>query len=232
MQPRGFFGDLESIIKQPKDKLILLKDILEDEVDEKYFLSEKMINGFSERNINHNEKGNGFKFNPTIGYKKGNAITNPGKNRADDNYIFYKEKKINLQKRSADRPSIKKNKNAGGSGHLSREDGKTYCLDMGNTQAVEITSGTLRTHKDGEGFREVKSGKGATIPARAREDGSGQNIVSINSQIRRLTPIECERLQTVKDGYTNHVSDSQRYKMLGNGWTVDVIAYIFSYIDK
>jgi site-specific DNA-cytosine methylase len=54
--------------------------------------------------------------------------------------------------------------------------------------------------------------------------------ILINSLIRRLTPIECERLQTVKDNYTAHVSDSQRYKMLGNGWTVDVIAHIFSYL--
>lgn len=44
---------------------------------------------------------------------------------------------------------------------------------------------------------------------------------------RKLTPLECERLQTVPDNYTAHVSNSQRYKMLGNGWTVDVIAHIF-----
>lgn len=44
---------------------------------------------------------------------------------------------------------------------------------------------------------------------------------------RKLTPIECERLQTVPDNYTAHVSNTQRYKMLGNGWTVDVIAHIF-----
>lgn len=44
---------------------------------------------------------------------------------------------------------------------------------------------------------------------------------------RRLTATECERLQTVPDNYTNCVSDTQRYKMLGNGWTVDVIAHIF-----
>ena len=48
-----------------------------------------------------------------------------------------------------------------------------------------------------------------------------------NSSWRKLTPVECERLQTVPEGYTNHVSDTQRYKMLGNGWTVDVIAHIF-----
>lgn len=45
--------------------------------------------------------------------------------------------------------------------------------------------------------------------------------------IRKLHPIECERLQTVPDGYTDGVSNTQRYKMLGNGWTVDVIAHIF-----
>lgn len=47
---------------------------------------------------------------------------------------------------------------------------------------------------------------------------------------RRLTPTECEKLQTVPVGYTSVVSDSDRYKMLGNGWTVDVIAHIFSFI--
>lgn len=49
---------------------------------------------------------------------------------------------------------------------------------------------------------------------------------------RKLTPIECERLQTVPDNYTNHVSNTQRYKMLGNGFTVDVIAHILSYIPQ
>ena len=79
----------------------------------------------------------------------------------------------------------------GDTGPLSREDGKTYCLDTGNTNAIEIKP---------------------------------------LSRIRRLTPLECERLQTVTDNYTNHVSDTQRYRMLGNGWTVDVIAHIFGYI--
>jgi DNA (cytosine-5)-methyltransferase 3A len=45
--------------------------------------------------------------------------------------------------------------------------------------------------------------------------------------IRKLTPIECERLQTVPDNYTSCVGDTQRYRMLGNGWTVDVVAHIF-----
>ena len=48
---------------------------------------------------------------------------------------------------------------------------------------------------------------------------------------RKLTPLECERLQTVPDNYTNHVSNTQRYKMLGNGWTVAVIKHIFENMD-
>ena len=49
---------------------------------------------------------------------------------------------------------------------------------------------------------------------------------------RKLTPIECERLQTVPDNYTAHVSNTQRYKMLGNGMTVEVIKHILSNMEK
>lgn len=52
------------------------------------------------------------------------------------------------------------------------------------------------------------------------------------TEFRKLTPLECERLQTVPEGYTAHVSNTQRYKMLGNGWTVDVIAHIFKGVDN
>lgn len=184
MKPSGLFGDLESSIEQPKDLGILLKDVLENEVEDKYFLSEKMINGFLGHNKNHEGK-TGFVWQPTEGDKKAACLRANAALCPTDNTVIVH----NMQKRSADRPSLQKNKNAGGSGHLQREDGKTYCLDRGNTQAIEY-----------------------------------------HEKVRRLTPTECERLQTVKDGYTAHVSDSQRYKMLGNGWTVDVIAHIFKYL--
>jgi len=51
-------------------------------------------------------------------------------------------------------------------------------------------------------------------------------IIADSTSWRKLTPVECERLQTVPDNYTNHVSNTQRYRMLGNGWTVDVITNI------
>lgn len=50
------------------------------------------------------------------------------------------------------------------------------------------------------------------------------------TNVRRLTPLECERLQTLPDNYTSGVSDISRYKCIGNGWTVDVIAHIFKYL--
>ena len=62
-----------------------------------------------------------------------------------------------------------------------------------------------------------------------------QHILQITkdqeSYWRKLTPLECERLQTVPDNYTNHVSNTQRYKMLGNGWTIEVIAHILKNMD-
>ena len=176
MQPGGLFGDLSSIIEQPKDKGILLKDILESEVDEKYFLSEKAIEGIINHKQVQKEKGHGFgvKLHDDNGKMSALKIGGHG---VDDIVIH------NMMPRSS-------KTGKGGTGPLKRNDGKTYCLDTGQTNAVEIS----------------------------------------NKSIRRLTPIECERLQTVPDNYTSIVSDSQRYKMLGNGWTVEIISHIFSYI--
>ena len=58
--------------------------------------------------------------------------------------------------------------------------------------------------------------------------GNTQKKIMEKGRARKLTPLEYERLQTVPDNYTDCVSNSQRYNMLGNGWTVDVIAHILS----
>mgnify|MGYP003109649902 CR=1 FL=1 len=65
-------------------------------------------------------------------------------------------------------------------------------------------------------------------PSLCASSGGNLEPKTITSETtwRKLTPIECERLQTVPDNYTEGVSNTQRYKMLGNGWTVDVIAHI------
>lgn len=56
--------------------------------------------------------------------------------------------------------------------------------------------------------------------------GNHQKKVLQNGKPRKLTPLEYERLQNVPDGYTSGVSDTQRYNMLGNGWTIDVVAHL------
>lgn len=62
--------------------------------------------------------------------------------------------------------------------------------------------------------------------------GNQQKKVFVNGRARKLTPLEYERLQTLPDNYTQGVCDGARYKALGNGWTVDVIAYILSFIPN
>jgi len=74
------------------------------------------------------------------------------------------------------------------------------------------------------------TGKSPTLTAElAHSTGNllSPKLVAELGEGRRATPIECERLQGVPDNYTAVVSDTQRYKMLGNGWTVDVITHIF-----
>lgn len=55
-------------------------------------------------------------------------------------------------------------------------------------------------------------------------------IIYPDNRYRKLTPVECERLQTLPDNYTYSISNTQRYKMLGNGWTVNIISHILKNI--
>jgi DNA (cytosine-5)-methyltransferase 3A len=272
MQPSGLFGDLESIIEQPKDRGILLKDVLESEVDEKYFLSEistKKILKYnnSERSLNNDGKSiclqagyskighdNQFVVNKQFTgldlNAKSRTIRNGGSATATDKHNWDLIVHNTMPRSSTS--------GKGGTGHLSRNDGKTYCLDTGNTNAVEIvamrgrgekgnieqqleTNGTNKSNslttvtKDNLVFNYRQdapndiNGKKDCLRANAGGVLKGVGIIE-RSRIRRLTPIECERLQTVAENYTNHVSDSQRYKMLGNGWTIEVIIHILKYI--
>lgn len=62
--------------------------------------------------------------------------------------------------------------------------------------------------------------------------GNLQKKVLDNGKARKLTPLEYERLQTLPDNYTSCVSNTHRYNVCGNGWTVDVIAHIFSFLEE
>ena len=101
-----------------------------------------------------------------------------------------------------------------------------------------IQVGTYRTHNDGKGFRGIKENVSPTIPARARTDGSGQPVIRYSycdKNIRRLTEIECERLQGFPDdwtkwgcydGETKEIAKTNRYKLIGNAVTVDIVELI------
>ena len=85
-----------------------------------------------------------------------------------------------------------------------------------------ITPDRISQRQNGQRFND--GNKFYTLTAQDRHG------VLIDGYIRKLTPIECERLQNLEDNYTNvpNVSETQRYKALGNGWTVDVIAHILN----
>lgn len=74
-------------------------------------------------------------------------------------------------------------------------------------------------------FSAIDPEKALCMTARQFANWKGTYVTTAKG-IRRLDPIECERLQTLPDGFTAGVADSHRYKALGNGWTVDVIAHI------
>lgn len=98
-------------------------------------------------------------------------------------------------------------------------------------------AGTATDIKGSESIKRIyaKSGKSPTMTTMTTMcGGHRQPKLLLDDEIsyRKLFPIECERLQTVPDNYTESVSNTQRYKMLGNGWTVDVIAHIFKGLNN
>ena len=130
------------------------------------------------------------------------------------------------------------NINGGGQGD------RIYSVE-GKSCAIKAQSGGAGGHRQGlyaipitEYILETEDGK--TYPIYEVKDG----FIAIKGElypikladgfyiIRKLTVTECKRLQTVPDSYIFPVSDSQAYKMLGNGWTVEVIAHILSHIPE
>ena len=114
-------------------------------------------------------------------------------------------------------------------------EGKSPTLNAhggGNTEP-KIACGALRGRQITPGSKEY------TQMLELREDNKTNTLTSVQKDnvltqdkmyYRKLTPLECERLQTVPDGYTEGVSNTQRYKMLGNGWTVEVIKHVLQNI--
>jgi len=94
-------------------------------------------------------------------------------------------------------------------------------------------NGIIQLNNPSHSSGRVYSPDGKSPTLMAGNSGGGKEPVKINDNVywRKLTPVECERLQTVPDNYTNHVSNTQRYKMLGNGWTIEVITHILKNME-
>lgn len=91
--------------------------------------------------------------------------------------------------------------------------------------------GTIGKGGQGERVYSVE-GKSVTLTANGGGRGAKGGLYLVNGVIRKPTPIECERLQTLSDNYTACLSDNERRKVIGNGWTVDVIAHILRSIPE
>ena len=166
---------------------------------------------------------------------------------SDDSLYQVKEKVVchSLQTRNADRPSLKKNPKAGGSGHISKVE-ESYCLDTGSTQAIEIRT-KASEYIEGNRTKEPvmidlynNSTSKDTHPTLTPPHNN--MFLGQETRIRRLTPTECERLQGFPDNWTQYgleedgtkvvISDNQRYKMMGNAVTTNVIECVAGRICK
>lgn len=223
----GIWGELLTDIPQPADRGIYIRDILDDEVDEKYYMRNLTLNKDDLESIASTREGQASdvvkldkKLKPKAQQEKASCLTaggHSGGNHSDMDVLCIKDPWIAKNLRSPDEKS----------------NALLSCSYKGaRANGMSIVPGTWRTHKDGQGFRPTTGGKAPCIPARARNDGSGQPVAKIGYMLRRLTPNECARLQTIPDWYKWGCSDTQAYKMLGNGWTVEVVKHILSHIIK
>jgi len=175
-------------------------------VDEKYYLSDKMV-----------------KFVTNTNYESGKPISIEKISKClcvGGDIPCFEVKAHSLYPRSGDPTK-------GGTGHLSKQDGTSYCLDTGNAQVIEW----IADYRTDEGLRIRKDELSPCLTSSMKDNfnlkfTAGNAPIIKKNRIRRLTPIECERLQGFPDNFTDGVSDTQRYKQMGNTITVNVIQAI------
>ena len=196
----NLFGDMRSTIGQPKDKGILLRDILDENAPKRYTLSEKAIakclrRNWSKAKIEPDKTGtiNTRNNSGQLGIDAGTTLI-----RTARGYFDGGERKTDKC------PTLTGNR-----------------FEQNNFLKLDVNGAPKNNQEKASCF---------TTGAISAGNHSDMDIIQEGEKYRRLTPVEVERLQTVPDNYTAIVSDTQRYKMLGNGWTVDVIAWILSHI--
>lgn len=230
------------INRKPIDKRIFLKDIIQpiEEIEEKYFIKNPKIDiskitTIFDKNRTLRVGGRGsltdkhhfdvIKLSKSLALKKNQnksscltAGGNSGGNHSDMDVLCVASRGRNIING--------KRKDYKGAQTAQRLEpnlfGKSNCLTTAQKDNYLFIS------QNGRGFNKggIHYDKSPTLTSHSWQ----QNHELFDDFIlRRLTPIEFERLQTVPDDYTNCVSNTQRYKMLGNGWTIDMICFILSF---
>lgn len=243
----GLFEEIHSNIPQPKDEGILLKDILqpESEVDKKYYIKNPKF-GFEGMDIdgknnalrtgkkNSQSKKHNYniiKVNPPDKsycidanyYKGGNLHQYINKSRRQ--LVFEPTCVALTEKRTEDAKKQRRKTGTNdfrGKELVPRSDGKVGVLQTGQTNEQIILQLGRGFNKGGE-----HEEKAPTLTSNSWEQN---NLLKQNFRLRRLTPIECAKLQTIPEWYRWKCSDTQIYRMLGNGWTIKVITHILSFL--
>lgn len=228
------FGFPTCAIPQPEDKHIFLQDVL--------------INGLSYLDksycITANE-GNGSTLEYSLKKKRRTQIAQPIIYNKYNN-IYNTEKTFTLTSSPANITSkggqvvlyqIPRGKNQGG---IKKDKSPTLTSnswEYNNFYCKPIQIGCL--NESNSQANRIYSVNGKTVTLKSNGGGGGVNtgLYKVNLPngdyiIRKLYPLECERLQTLPDNYTEGISNTQRYKCIGNGWTVDVIAHIFNFLKE
>jgi DNA (cytosine-5)-methyltransferase 1 len=201
------------------------------EVDDKYYLSDKMIEYFKGNHIKNQEKGNGFKFDPNEGDGVAKTVTTKEGTRMENNYIE-SDNKTDEGMFVADYRNDE--------GLRIRKDGNSPCLSARRHSEKDISTmppiiGAMRGRENDDGKCEQNleindSGTSNTITSVQKD-----NLV-VSQRIRRLTPLECWRLQAFPDEQflkaEKVCSDTQLYKQAGNSISCNVLVKLLEKILK
>ena len=214
-------------VTQPKDKNIVLKDILETDGE-----TDLVINNGSEAKKQNIEKGTTLLARD---YKGWNTYGMTGvREKPQQVGTAVDINGHDILKRVYSPEGKAPTLNTMGGGNREPKVVVQSYREVRTKEAKQLRKKIRKeTGKDFTPFRakelvEREDGKVGTITPALNNDHKISLTRDKNQEVywRRLTPLECERLQTVPDNYTEGVSKTQRLKMLGNGWTVDVIAHI------